>query len=162
MTGGAYPNGEPSFNFKTDAAAAKKLFAEWPSPIVAAGDEVGTALSYPAASIEKDFAWTPAHPVVDAYRAYRAMPYDAPASAMAAVLHAVRLTSGDFKLSASGKIRVTDDGRTEFTATPEGKHRYLILDAAQKEVVLKTFIELASAKPAPKQPRRRAPQQQQV
>jgi hypothetical protein len=155
VTGGAYPNGEPSFNFKTDAQAAKKLFAEWPTPIVAAGDELGAALSYPAASIEKDFAWTPAHPVVDAYRAYQAMPYDAPTAAMAAVLYAVRPTANDFKLSAPGTIRVTDDGRAQFTAAPAGKHRYLTLDAAQKETVRKTLIELASAKPVPKQPRQR-------
>ena len=155
VTGGAYPNGEPSFNLKTDAQAAKKLFAEWPTPIVAAGDELGTALAYPAASIEKDFAWTPAHPVVDAYRAYKTMPYDAPTSAMAAVLYAVRSTVNDFKLSAPGTIRVTEDGRAQFTAAPDGKHRYLTLEAAQKESVLKTFIELASAKPVPKQPRQR-------
>ncbi len=163
VTGGAYPNGEPSFNFKTDVQAAKKLFAEWPTPIVAAGDELGAALLYPAASIEKDFAWTPAHPVVDAYRAYQAIPYDAPTSAMTAMLYAVRSTANDFKLSAPGTIRVTDDGRTQFTSAPDGKHRYLILEAAQKEAVLKTLIELASAKPVPKQPRqRRQPPQQQV
>jgi inosine-uridine nucleoside N-ribohydrolase len=162
VAGGAYPIGEPSFNFKSDAAAAKKLFAEWPSPIVAVGDEVGTAVLYPATSIEKDFAWTPAHPVVDAYRASQAMPYDAPTGAMAAVLHAVRPTASNFKLSAPGTINVADDGHVQFTATPEGKHRYLTLDAAQKEALLKTFIELASAKPVPKQPRQRRQQQQQV
>ena len=162
VAGGAYPNGAPSFNFKTDIAAAKKLLAEWPTPIVAAGEEVGAALLYPAASIEKDFAWTPAHPVVDAYRANQPMPYDAPTAAMAAVLQAIRPTANDFKLSEPGVIRVLDDGRTQFTASPEGKHRNLMLDAAQREAVLKTYIELASAKPVPKQPRVRRQQQQQV
>ena len=151
-----------AFNLKTDIPAAKKLFAEWPTPIVAAGDEVGTALLYPAASIEKDFAWSPAHPIVDAYRAYQTMPYDAPTAAMAAVLYAVRSQAGDFKLSEPGTINVLDDGRTKFTPAPEGKHRYLMLDPAQQERVLKTFVELASAKPVPRQPRRRPPQQQVV
>ncbi len=161
LAGGAYPNGAPQFNIKTDIAAAKKLFAEWPTPIVAAGEEIGSSLLYPASSIEKDFAWTPAHPVVDAYRAFKPMPYDALTSAMAAVLYAVRSQAGYFKLSEPGVIRALDDGRTQFTATPEGKHRYLLPDPAQQELTLKTYIELASAKPVPKQPRFRRPQQQQ-
>lgn len=166
VAGGAYPNGAPQFNLKADIAAAKKLFAEWPTPIVAAGDEIGAALLYPATSIEKDFAWSPAHPVVDAYRAFKPMPYDAPTSAMAAVLYAVRSQAGYFKLSEPGTIRALDDGSAQFTPTPEGKHRHLILDPAQQEAVLKTYIELASAKPVPRQPRRRPmpmppPQQQQ-
>jgi hypothetical protein len=162
VAGGAYPNGAPQFNIQADIPAAKKLFAEWPTPIVAAGDEVGAALPYPATSIEKDFAWSPAHPVVDAYRAFKPMPYDAPTSAMAAVLYAVRSQAGDFKLSEPGTISVLDDGRTKFTPAPEGRHRYLILDQAQKEGILKTYTELASAKPVPRQPRRRPQQQQQV
>ena len=162
VAGGAYPNGAPQFNIQADITAAKKLFAEWPTPIVAAGDEVGTALLYPASSIEKDFAWTPAHPVVDAYRAYKPMPYNAPTGAMAAVLYAIRPQAGDFKLSEPGTISVLDDGRTKFTPAPAGKHRHLILDPAQREPVLKMFIELASAKPVPKQPRFRRQQQQQV
>lgn len=157
VTGGAYPSGASEFNFKTDIPAAKKLLAEWPTPIIAAGDEVGAALPYPATSIEKDFAWTPAHPIVDAYRAFKPMPYDAPTAALAAVLYAIRPQAGDFKLSEPGNISVLEDGRTKFTPAPEGKHRYLILDPAQQERVLKTFIELASAKPVPKQPRFRRP-----
>jgi inosine-uridine nucleoside N-ribohydrolase len=73
VAGGAYPDGPPEFNFKTDAAAARKLFTEWPSPIVALGSETAGQLKFPASSIETDFAWSPAHPVVDAYRAYQAM-----------------------------------------------------------------------------------------
>lgn len=165
MASGAYPansGSPPPFNTKTDIAAAKKLFAEWPSPIVAAGDEVGASLLFPAASVEKDFAWSPAHPVVDAYRAYKPMPYDAPTTAMAAVLYAAHSQDNYFNLSEPGTINVLDDGRTKFTPSPEGKHRYLILDPALKERILKTYTEIASAKPVPRQPRRRPPQQQIV
>jgi hypothetical protein len=161
VAGGAYPDGAPQFNIRTDIPAAKKLFAEWPTPIIAAGEEIGASLLFPAASIEKDFEWSPAHPVVDAYRAYNPMPYDAPTLAMAAVLHAVRPQGDYFKLSEPGTIRVLDDGRTQFIPSPEGKHRYLILDPMQREPVLKTYIELVSSKPVPRQPRRRPPQQQQ-
>lgn len=162
LAGGAYPSGTPQFNMKADVPAAKKLFAEWPTPIVAAGEELGTALAYPATSIEKDFAWTPAHPVVDAYQAYQTMPYDAPTTALAAVLQAIRPQENYFKLSEPGTIMVQDDGRTKFMAVPDGKHRYLLLDSAQQERVLKTYIEIASAKPVPKQPRMRRPPQQPV
>lgn len=161
MVGGAYRDGQPDLNIRTDIAAAKKLFAEWPTPIVASGHEVGEALLFPASSIEQDFAWSPAHPVVDAYRAYKPMPYDAPTWDMAAVLYAVRPQEGYFKLSSSGTIGVLDDGRTKFTPSPEGKHRYLILDPAQKERIVKAYREVASAKPVPRQPRFRRKEEQQ-
>jgi inosine-uridine nucleoside N-ribohydrolase len=161
VMGGAYPEGKPEFNIQSDISAAKKLFAEWPVPIVASGFEVGEALLFPASSIEKDFAWSPAHPVVDAYRAYQPMPYDTPTWDLTAVLHAVRPDAGYFKLSDPGVIRVLDDGRTKFTPATEGKHRYLILDPAQKERIIKTFTEIASAKPVPRQSRFRQQQQQQ-
>ena len=157
---GAYPEGRPEFHVTADIPAAKKLFAGWPTPIVACGRDIGEALLYPASSIEKDFAWSPAHPVADAYRAHQPMPYDAPTPAMAAVLYAARPQEGYFKLSEPGAIRVLDDGRTKFTPAADGKHRYLILDPAQKEHIIKTYTEIASAKPVPR-PRFRPGQQQQ-
>ena len=42
----------------------------------------------------------------------------------------------------------------------EGKHRHLIVDPAQQERIIKTYTEVASAKPVPRQ-RFRPPQQQQ-
>jgi hypothetical protein len=153
VAAGAYPNGGPEFCIKTDIPAARRVFAEWPTKIVAAGSEVGDGLPFPASSIEKDFAWSPAHPVVDAYRSARPMPYDAPSYAMAAALYAVRPQENYFKLSDPGTISVLDDGRTRFTPSVEGKHRYLILDPEQKERITQAYIELASAKPVPRQPR---------
>ena len=72
VAAGSFPSGAPDAAIKADVAAAKKLFAEWQTPIVAVGSEVGDALPYPGASIEKDFAWAPVHPVVDAYRSVQA------------------------------------------------------------------------------------------
>lgn len=159
VAAGAYPSGPPDPAIQADIAAAKKLFAEWPTPIVASGREVGDGLPFPASSIEKDFAWSTDHPVVDAYRAFKPMPYDAPSWAMTAVLYAVRPKEGYFKLSEPGTIQVLDDGSTKFTASAEGKHRYLILDPEQKERILKTYAEVASTKPAPRQPRRFRPEE---
>jgi hypothetical protein len=162
IVAGSYADGASPINTRTDLAAAKKLFAEWPTPIVATGYEIGASLLFPATSIEKDFAWSTAHPIVDAYRAFKPMPYDAPTWAMAAVLQAVRPQEGFFKLSPPGTIILQDDGRTTFTPAAEGKHRYLILDSTQKEKIIKTYTEIASAKPVPRAQRFRRPQQQQV
>src|SRR5204862_381706 len=85
------------------------------------------------------------HPVVDAYRAFKPMPYDAPATALAALLQTVHPDDGYFKLSDPGTISVQDDGRTQFTPSAEGKHRYLIVDPSQKDRVTELYTELVSA-----------------
>jgi hypothetical protein len=151
VAAGVYPEGGPDPAVQADIAAAKKLFAEWPTPIVAVGPDIGEQLPYPASSIENDFGWTDSHPVVDAYRAYKPMPYDATTTAMAAVLYAARPDEGYFKLSEPGTISVLDDGRTKFTPSPEGKHRYLIFDPEKKDLVLKTYTEIVSAEPPPRE-----------
>jgi hypothetical protein len=150
VTLGTYPNGGPESTIKGDVAAARRFFADWPGPIVAVGSEVGEALPYPGATIEEDFAWAPAHPVADAYRLGRTMPYDAPAPALAAMLYAVHPDDGYFKLSEPGTITVLEDGRTMFTASAAGKHRYLIADPEQKDRVIKIYREMAASKPAPR------------
>jgi hypothetical protein len=145
----------------SDVPAAKRMFAEWPTPIVVAGSELGDALPFPGASIEKDFAWSEAHPLVAAYRAYRSMPYDAPAVAMAAALYAVRPQENYFKLSDPGTVSVADDGRIGLTPAAGGKHRTLIADAAQKDRIQQIYAETASTKPVGRSQRFRPPQKKQ-
>lgn len=147
---GAFPNGPAEASAKSDVAAARKLFAEWPTPLVAVGAELGDALPYPGSSIETNFSYAPAHPVADAYRVNQRMPYDAPAPALAALLYAAQPEGDYFKLSAPGTISVLDDGRTVFTPGAEGKHRYLIADPAQKDRVTKYYTDMVSAPPAPR------------
>ena len=161
---GAYPSGAADPAVKADIAAARALFAEWPTPLIAVGSEVGEALAYPAASIETGLAWSPIHPVAAAYRAFRPMPYDAPTAALAATLHAVHPGADYFTLSEPGTITVLDDGRTQFKAVADGRHRYLKIDPARKAAVLQLFTDLVSAQPAPRPGRggrRGAPPQQQ-
>jgi hypothetical protein len=135
---------------KADVPAAKKVFAEWPTPIVLCGPEIGPNLPFPGACIDKEFAdAVHDNPIADAYRAYKTMPYDAPSGDLAAALYAGRPQEGYFKLSGNGTISVDDHGRTSFAPSSTGKHQYLIYDPAQKEKILKTYVELASAKPAP-------------
>jgi inosine-uridine nucleoside N-ribohydrolase len=148
VAGGAFPSGSAEPRIKADVAAARKLFAEWPTPVVVAGAEVGTALPFPGASIDKQFAEAvPDNPVADAYRAYKTMPYDTPSGAMAAALYAGRPKEGYFKLSGNGKISVDDEGRTTFAAAEKGTHQYLVVDPAQKDKIMLAYIDLASAKP---------------
>lgn len=150
FTGGRFPDGPAEANIKADIEGARKLFNEWPTPIVVCGAEMDGAISFPASSIERDFAWSPAHPVVDAYRAAGAMPYDAPVWAMNSSLYAVRPQEGYFRLSDTGTVSVLDDGRTRFAPSADGRHRYLIFDPAQKDRIVKAYTEIASAKPGGK------------
>lgn len=148
---GSAPDGaEPDPYFKADVKAARRLLAEWPTPVILAGRELGAALRYPGSSIEKDYSYAPTHPIPAAYRAAQPMPhdaYDAPVTAMAAALYAVRPDEGYYKLSGPGTIHIADDGRASFEASASGKHRYLIVDPGQAERVVKAYTEMASAQP---------------
>ena len=141
---GHFPPAQPEYNVVTDIPSAQKVFAEWPSPVVFSGFEIGLALLFPARSIEHDFSWAPDHPVVDAYRNYMHMPYDRPSWDLTAALYAVRPDAGYFALSPAGTVRVDDKGNTLFTASSDGKHRYLMLNEAAKSRTLEALILLAS------------------
>jgi hypothetical protein len=138
-----------------DAAALRRVIAEWPSPVFYCGPEVGQALPFPGSAIEKDFAWAPAHPVVDAYRAVGQMPYDAPSYDLAAAHFAVHPDSGFFQLSEPGSLTVSDSGLMKFVAGG-GRVRSLTADPAKRDQAIQSFVEMASAKPvAPPQRFRR-------
>jgi hypothetical protein len=139
-----------------DVPAIRKVLAEWPTPIFFCGKEVGEALPFPGTSIEKDFAWAPAHPVADAYRAYKAMPYDAPSYDLAAAHYAVHPDSGFFQLSDAGTVSVGDDGRMKFSAGG-GDVRSLTVDPSKKDQIVQAFVAIASAKPPEPQQRFRRP-----
>jgi len=148
IAGGAFPEGAAEAHLKPDIAAAVKLFAEWPTPIVAAGAEVGAALEFPGAAAMEKFAQAmPDNPVADAYRAYKPMPYDTPSFALAAALYAARPKEDYFKLSSPGIIKMDEQGRTAFTPAEKGNHRYLIADPTQREKILTAYVDLTSAKP---------------
>ncbi len=137
---------------RQDVAAMRRVLAEWPTSLVFCGRDA--ALPYPGSSIEQDFAWTNAHPVVDFYRAYKPMPYDAPAQDLSAALFAVRPDSGFFQLSP-GLIEVLDDGGMRFTPSADGKHKRLIADPGKKDQILTALREVVAAKPVPPPERRR-------
>ena len=119
------------------------------------GRDVGEALLFPGAEIDKAFEWAPANPVADAYRAFKPMPYDAPSHDLAAVHYALHPASGFFTLSEPGTLSVADDGSVTFTAGA-GNVRRLSVDPAKKTECLAALVALATAKPTPASgPRRR-------
>jgi inosine-uridine nucleoside N-ribohydrolase len=145
---GNFRNGPAEYNVKTDIPSAQQVFRDWPSEIIASGFEVGEALLYPARSIEHDFSYVPHHPVADAYRAYEKMPYNRPTWDLTAALYAVRSDEGYFSLSAPGTISVDPQGKTQFTPSANGKHRYLIVDDGQRARIIEAFRELVSQPPS--------------
>ncbi|HYP05215.1 MAG TPA: hypothetical protein VER03_03190 [Bryobacteraceae bacterium] len=145
---------------KQDPAAMKRVIAEWPSPIVFCGRDVGEAVPYPGASIDVDFDWAKSHPVVDYYKAAKSMPYDTPSQDVAAVLYAIRPKSDFFQLSEAGSIDVQDNGQMRFTPDAAGKHKRLTVDPAKKELLLAAVREVLHTKPvAPPQRRRLSPEE---
>jgi inosine-uridine nucleoside N-ribohydrolase len=133
----------PEFNVVRDIPSAQKVFGDWPGDVVSSGFEVGRAIRYPAARIASDFAWSQKSPLVEAYKAYKPMPYDEPLWDPSAALYAVRPDAGYYSLSPAGKIRVDDKGATRFVAG-EGRQHYLIVNEEQKARVLEAISLLAS------------------
>jgi hypothetical protein len=131
-----------------DVPALRTLIAEWPTPVFLCGREVGDALSFPGASIDKDFAWASTHPVVDAYRAFKAMPYDAPSHDLAAVYFASQPDAEFFQLSEPGSVTVSDAGRMSFAVGGKGTVRSLSVAPAKRAQALQALVEVASAQPA--------------
>lgn len=132
------------YNIVTDLAAARKLAAEWPTPIIWSGFEIGIAMVYPAVSIEQDYRWVPHHPLPEAYRLYEPPPHNRPTWDLTSVLAVVRPDRGYFTLSPPGRVVVEDDGRTRFTELADGPHRHLIADREQAVRVVEAFVELCS------------------
>ncbi len=140
-------NSHKEYNVVTDLPSASKVFTAWPTPIVASGFEIGCAVKFPAESIEHDFNYVEHHPLREAYRLYRDMPYDREAWDLTSVLYAVRPDRGYFGLSEAGTIRVDDRGVTRFLTSPVGRHRYLTINEHQIVRVREALVQLASQPP---------------
>jgi inosine-uridine nucleoside N-ribohydrolase len=144
---GNFAGGEPEYNVRIDVASAKAVFERWPTPIVFSGFEIGRELLYPAASIERDFAYAHPHPIADSYRAYHQMPYDRPTWDLTAVLEAVRPAHGYFGHSEPGTVVVESNGATRFVPG-QGNRQYLRLDLSKRAEILAALALLASQPPA--------------
>ncbi len=127
------------YNVVKDIAACAKLFRESPVPIVTSPFELGEAVLYPGSSIENDFGWTACHPVVEAYKSYSKMPYDRPTWDLTAVLEV--LEPGKYMAqSPKGTIVVDEEGHTDFTPDPNGRHSYLTITPEQGARIKQFFV----------------------
>ncbi len=144
MAGEVRTGHHAEYNITCDIPSAQKLFREWPGPIITSAFDIGESIKYPARNIESDFRYVKHHPLADAYRAYRHMPYDEPLWDPTAVLYAVRPDDGYFGTSPAGQITVDDQGVTTFTPGTSGKQRYLTADETQRARVREVIATLVS------------------
>jgi len=136
------------YNIVKDIPAAKKIVADWPTPIVWSGYEIGISLPYPHQSIERDFSYIDHHPLADAYVLYNPPPHDRPTWDLTSVLYAVRPDRGYFEISSPVRVAVADDGLTTFEESADGQHRYLIVHEKQKLKILEALQLLSSQPPS--------------
>ena len=137
----------PEYNVAQDVPSAAKLFRDWPGEIVTSGFEVGDSLEYRPERLTDDFRYAEHHPLVDAYKAYKTMPYVARLWDPSAVLYAVRPYPAYFSLSAPGTIQADAKGATSFVESAGGKHRYLVVNEAQRAAARETISALMSEPP---------------
>lgn len=138
---------KPEWNIVQDVLAVKKIFADWPTPVVVSGYEVGLSIRYPFDSIEHDFGYVKHHPVREAYLAWDKKPHDRPTWDLTSVLYAVRPNRGYFGLSDSGVTSVDQHNITQFQTSPVGKHRFLTVTPEQIARVREALVQLTSQPP---------------
>jgi inosine-uridine nucleoside N-ribohydrolase len=151
MAGSLGENKIPEYNVK-DIPAAQMIANEWPTEVIFTPFEAGIAVTYPAKSIENDFTWADYHPVVEAYKHYKEMPYDRPTWDLISLLYVVEKSPEFFDESPKGQMSVDDKGYTSFTENATGNHSYLTIDSLQAETVKSRFVELITAKPKNRKP----------
>jgi hypothetical protein len=151
MAGAFTPiNGNPHFleyNIVKDVAAAQMLADRWPTTMVFSGFEIGIAVPYPAISIAKDFAYSPHHPVAEAYNRHSPPPHNRPTWDLTSVLYVIHPDRGYFDLSPPGTVAIEVDGFTRFVPKANGKQHYLILPPDRKGRTLEALVQLSSQPP---------------
>ncbi len=135
------------YNVEQNVPAAKFVFDNSPVPVVFTPYEVGTAIMYPAATIDSGFSWAKANPVAEGYKHYLQMPYDRPTWDVIASLYAAEASDRYFSLSPWGKVNIDEQGRSTFTPCENGKHAYLMVNGQQIENTLRRLIETTTYQP---------------
>jgi inosine-uridine nucleoside N-ribohydrolase len=147
MAGDFTGKNNAEYNVVKDIGAATDLFTKWPGEIVVSPYELGRAITYPARSIENDFAWAVDHPVVLAYKNYMTMPYDRPTWDLTAALYGVEGAGQYFGLSPKGTVSIDKEGHSFFTPSATGRHRYLLVNEQQATLIRDRFVSLITGMP---------------
>jgi inosine-uridine nucleoside N-ribohydrolase len=138
------------YNVVKDLPSARLLAEKWPSPVVWSGFEIGIAVAYPWESVMRDYEHTKPHLIKEAYLAYVPQkPHDRPTWDLTAAFYAIYPDRGYFDVSPPGRVRVDEEGHTDFAATKDGKDRYLVMSELQAARVKEAFVQLCS-EPVPR------------
>jgi len=135
------------YNIDCDLPSAKKLIADWPTPAVFSGFEIGDKIQYPAINAQHDYNYLKQHPLKEAYRYYRGLENSQPTFDLTSVLYVARPNHGYFDLSEPGTVVLDENGRTSFKPDPNGKHRYMKVSATQIAKVQEALTLLCSEPP---------------
>ncbi len=145
IMGGNFISEWAEYNIMCDIPAAQKVFSLCPSPLVAGGYEVGSAVHYPHSSILNDFGDPASNPICVGYMNYCPMPYDRECWDPLATLEAIEPgVDGILSRSEKGRITISDSGVSYFTPDPSGLQQYVILNDADKAVEM--LVRRASGK----------------
>lgn len=144
IMGGSYgAKQRAEYNIVNDIPAAQKVFAEWPTKIIQNPFEIGPKVKYRGKNIDKMFSWTKHHPVIDAYKFFKKMPYDRQSWDLLSVIYVTypeMFTEGE-----PGKVKVDDKGFTIFTPNPTGN--VIVLDATPEQLKqLDNYINTTTAR----------------
>ena len=145
MMAGNMAEEKGEFNVTEDIVAARKVFAEWPTPIVTSPFELGERVRFPHNKVGDIAAGRQPNPVAEAYRFYQGPNYDACSWDPTALIFAVEGENPNFyTLSPAGTIWVDEAGITRFAPLVGGQHRYLLADDNQVEMLTNRLVELVT------------------
>lgn len=139
----------PEWNVLQDLEASKKVYREWPTPLIASGSEVGVRILYPHQSILNDFKNGEKNPMCVSYKLYEKMPYDRPTWDLTSVVYAVEPDDSGLDISPKGTITIEDNGFSRFEASENGKHQYLIIKPENVQKAVQKLVDVAADKRAP-------------
>jgi hypothetical protein len=147
----AYCNGT---NYHLEANVVKGIgymqtvAEKWPDevPIVWSGFEIGDALPFPRAVIQRELDYLPHHLVKEAYLLHSGPEHDRPCWDESSVLWAIYPQRGFFGLSQPGRVAVLDDGFTRFSVvkspSESQRDRFLTMTALQRSRALEAIVQL--------------------
>ncbi len=137
----------PEYNVKTDGKSAKELFAEWPTPMIFSGFELGRQVLIPYAEVQKDFLYSANHPVAESFKVFAKPGEDRANYDSTAVLQSIRPDRGYFELSEPGRVTLGSKDVTIFTPDPQGNARYIILKPENRARVQELLVALSTEPP---------------
>ncbi len=147
MAGNFSEDPKPEYNVATDGHSAKELLADWPTPMIFSGFEIGLKVLFPYSAIERDFGYVTNHPVAEAFKQFAKPGENRANYDSTAVLEAIRPDYGYFELSAPGRVTLGKKDVTVFTPDPQGNCRYLILKPENVARVEEALVMLSSEPP---------------